>query len=81
MVSKIPLLITKDTTRNDLDEAGNKPTSEQESGHRTLTKRQEGRGHSLLSKRQEERKHSPLTETQEGRGDTPLKNHRRRERL
>ena len=79
ITSKMPLLITKDTTRNDLDQGAKKSTVEQGRGNSPLTKRQEGRGYSPLTKRQEERGYSPLTKRQgvrghrqEGSGDSPL---------
>ena len=76
--SKMPLLITKDTTRNDLDQGAKKSTVEQGRGNSPLTKRQEGRGYSPLTKRQGVRGHrqegsgdSPLTTIEEGRGYRP----------
>ena len=66
------LLITKDTTRNDLDQGAKKSTVEQGRGNSPLTKRQEGRGYSPLTKRQGVRGHSLLTKKQEGNGDSPL---------
>ena len=47
-------------TRNDLDQAVKKSTTEQ------------GRRLSLLTKRQEGRRDTPLTKRQEGRGNSPL---------
>ena len=66
--SKIPLLITKEATRNDLDQAVKKSTIEQGTGLSTLTKRQERRGYSPLIKRQNGRGNSPLTTIEEGKG-------------
>ena len=80
ITSKMPLLITKDTTRNDLDQGAKKSTVEQGRGNSPLTKRQEGRGYSPLTKRQGVRGHrqegsgdSPLTTIEEGRGYRPQK--------
>ena len=72
LVSKIPLLITKDTSRNNLDEAAKKSTVKQGRGHSLLTKIQEERGYSPLTKRKGGRGHSPQTKRQKGRGDSPL---------
>ena len=72
ITSKMPLLITKDTTRNDLDQGAKKSTVEQGRGNSTLTKRQERRGYTPLTKRQGVKGHSPLTKRQEGSGDSPL---------
>ena len=66
-------MITKDTTRNDLDQAAKKSTVEQGRGHSPLTKRQGGIGHSPQTKRQEGRGDSPLTTIGEGRGYRPQK--------
>ena len=66
-VSKIPLFITKDVTRNDLDQAAKKSTIEQTRGLSPLTRRQEGRGYSPLTERQKGRGNSPQTTTKERR--------------
>ena len=65
-------MITKDITRNDLDQSAKKSTVEQGRGHSALTKRQEGRGYSPLTKRQGRRGNSPQTKRQEGRGYSAL---------
>ena len=44
-VSKIPLLIAKDATRNKIDQATKKPTREQERRPSPQTNREEGGGH------------------------------------
>ena len=67
-VSKIALLTTKDTVRNNLNQAAKKSTIEQGRGLSPLTKRQEGRGHSSLKNKQEWSGNSP-------------KNHIRREKI
>ena len=67
-VSKIALLTTKDTVRNNLNQAAKKSTIEQDRGLSPLTKRQEGRGHSSLKNKQEWSGNSP-------------KNHIRREKI
>ena len=54
-VRKIPLLITKDATRKNVDQAAKKSTIERGRGFSPLTKRQEGRGY------------TPLTTIKEGR--------------
>ena len=65
-------MITKDATKNDLDQATKKSTIEQGRGLRPLTKRQEERGYSPLTKGQEGRGYSLLTEREEGRGNSSL---------
>ena len=82
--TKIPLLITKDAIRNNLDQAAKKSTMEQGRGDSPLTTIEKGKGYSPLAKQQGERGHSPLTKSQggigyspqtkrqEGRGDSPL---------
>ena len=72
-VSKIPLLMTKDTTRNNIDQRAKKLTIEQGRGHSPLTKRQERRGYNPLTKRQGGRGHSPQPKRQERRGYRPQK--------
>ena len=79
-ISKIALLTTKDTARNNLNQAAKKSTIEQGRGLSPLTKGQEGRGHSPLTKRQEGRGHSSLEHKQEWNGNSS-KNHRRREKI
>ena len=61
------MLITKDVTRNDLDQAAKKSTIEQTRGLSPLTRRQEGRGYSPLTERQKGKGNSPQTTIEEGR--------------
>ena len=79
-VSKVALLTTKDTVRNNLNQAAKKSIKDQGRGLSPLTKGPEGRGHSPLTKRQEGRRHSSLKNRQEWSGNSP-KNHRRREKI
>ena len=72
-VRKIQLLVTKDATRYDLDQAAKKPTIEQGRGLSPLTKRPQGRGNSPLTKRQGSRENSPLATIEKGRWYRPQK--------
>ena len=54
----MPLLITKDATRNNLDQAVKKSTVEQGGGDSPLTTIEEVRGYSPLTKRQGGRGHN-----------------------
>ena len=58
LVSKIPLLITKDGIRNDLEQAAKKSTIWKGTESSSLTKRKEERGHSTLTKIQDGRENS-----------------------
>ena len=71
--SKIPLLMTKDTTRNNIDQRAKKLTIEQGRGHSPLTKRQERRGYNPLTKRQGGRGHSPQPKDKKGEDIDPRK--------
>ena len=72
-VSKIPLLMTKDTTRNNIDQTAKKLTIEQGRGHSPLTKRQKRRGYNPLTKRQGGRGHSPQPKDKKGEDIDPRK--------